>query len=159
LLPNLADLSIKENYLTDIDNLGNLCNLTNLDVSNNSIKHINDWHLKLGNITYLDLSQNQIKNLSGLWKLYSLVSLNLSSNLIDEFKQIDYLSKLPNLRNLGLNGNPLAQSTEYRGKVLSRFGERISEIILDNEPGTQQEIDLAMVHHAMRLSNMRIDED
>lgn len=42
--------------------------------------------------------------------------------------------------------------SDYRARVLSRFGERLQEIYLDNEKGNQTEYDTALVLAALRIS-------
>lgn len=41
---------------------------------------------------------------------------------------------------------------DYRARVLSRFGDRLQEIYLDNEKGNQTEYDTALVLSALRIS-------
>lgn len=110
LLPNIVDLCLDQNNLTTISNLIELSFLSSLSLCENLISVCTDWHLELGNLISLNLSQNQIKSLSGFKKLFSLVNLDVSCNLIDAVDEVDYISKLPCLENLRLTGNPVAGS-------------------------------------------------
>lgn len=152
LLPNIKKLILDRNIIESISNLNKLSNLYSLSLSENRIIECIDWHLEFGNLIELNLSQNQIRSLQGFHKLYSLVNLDVSCNLIDNINEVDHLSELPCIENLRLTGNPVAGSVDYRPRVLSRFSNRLSEIILDNEKGNQQELDTALVLSALRTS-------
>lgn len=110
LLPNIVNLCLDQNNLTNISNLIELSFLSSLSLCENLISVCTDWHLELGNLISLNLSQNQIKSLSGFKKLFSLVNLDVSCNLIDAIDEVDHISKLPCLENLRLTGNPIAGS-------------------------------------------------
>ncbi|XP_041784192.1 nischarin-like isoform X2 [Anopheles merus] len=152
LFPTVKDLVLDKNKLESIAHLSHLNNLQILSLRCNRIAQCANWHVQLGNLVTLNLSQNRIRLLEGLGKLYSLVNLDLSCNLIDDINEIDYIGNLPLLENLRLMGNPVAGGVDYRARVLSRFGERLQEIYLDNEKGNQTEYDMALVLSALRIS-------
>ncbi|XP_017866114.1 PREDICTED: nischarin [Drosophila arizonae] len=153
--PKLRRLILEQNRIRTIQNLAELPHLQLLSLSGNLIADCIDWHLCMGNLVTLKLAQNKIKSISGLRKLLSLVNLDLSCNLIEELDEVDNVANLPLLETLCLTGNPLAGSVDYRPRVLARFHERAAEISLDNEPGTQQELDTALVLSALLKSKQR----
>ncbi|KAH8402144.1 hypothetical protein KR009_010045 [Drosophila setifemur] len=153
--PKLRRLILEQNRIRAVQNLAELPHLQLLSLSGNLIVECVDWHLTMGNLVTLKLAQNKLKTLSGLRKLLSLVNLDLSSNQIEELNEVDYVANLPLLETLRLTGNPLAGSVDYRPRVLARFHDRASEISLDNEPGTQQELDTALVLSALQQSKQR----
>ena len=174
LYPNLVELVLDKNLIESISNLSSLNYLSSLSLRGNRISDVVNWHLLVGNLTKLNLSQNKIKKLEGFSKMYSLVNLDLSGNLIEDINEVDHIGRLPCLENLRLTGNPVACSVgeflysmanmtnivifvilDYRARVLSRFGDRLQEICLDNERGSQQEIDTALVLSALRISQTK----
>ncbi|XP_069955046.1 nischarin-like isoform X2 [Cherax quadricarinatus] len=149
---NVEKLNISSNKLSSVECLTKLPNLVSLNLSNNLFSTLEDMHTKLGNVVHLDLSQNSLSSLKGLSKLYSLSSLNVSTNNICEISEVSHLSRLPCLETLILTGNPVATIVDYRTKVLELFGQRASEICLDNERPTQRELEFVAVLQAIRAS-------
>lgn len=154
LLPNVEIVHFNDNRLRTVANLKSLYHLSHLNLSGNLIESLHNWHLELGNIENLNLSGNKLKSLSGLGKLRSLHSVDLSWNEIEDLQEIDEIAQLPVIENVGLNGNLLALEVDYRSRILSRFGERCGEIILDNEKARPNEIDKAMVLAALRKTKL-----
>ncbi|XP_037949563.1 nischarin-like [Teleopsis dalmanni] len=153
--PNLQELRLEQNRISAIQNLAEMSHLQVLSLSANLIMECIDWHMELGNLVTLNLAQNRLKKLTGLRKLLSLVNLDVSCNQIEDLEEVDNIACLPILENLRLTGNPLAGSVDYRPRVLARFHERAVEISLDSEPGTQNELDTALVLSALLKSKMR----
>lgn len=108
LMPNLVTLKLDANRLKSISHLNSLPYLNSLSLCENLIEECLDCHLELGNIRILNLSQNNIKSLIGFRKMYSLVTLNVSSNQIHSIDEVDYICGLPCLEELILTGNPVA---------------------------------------------------
>lgn len=152
LIPSTETLALNGNAIESIENLQTLTNLMNLSLRRNKIARCIDWHIKLGNIVSLNLAQNQIESLLGFRKLFCLVKLDLSQNLIVDMNEVDHLSKLPNLESLCLAGNPVSGDVDYRVRVLSRFKEKIAEFWLDKERAGQREIDTASILASIRQS-------
>lgn len=154
LVPNVQEIHLNDNRLRTVANLSSLHHLNCLNLSGNLIDSLKDWYLQLGNIEVLNLSRNRLKSLVGLSRLRSLRTVDLSQNDIDDFQEIDEIAQLPVIEQLGLNGNPLILECDFRVKVLTRFNDRCTDIILDNERSSQNEIDKAMVLAALRKSKL-----
>lgn len=180
LLPKLRKLNLSSNQIGTLSNVNCLPYLSELSLSDNRLTECVDCHLQLGNLVSLDLSQNQLRSLEGFRKMYSLIRLDVSCNVIDEVDEVDSIAKLPCLEELLLTGNPVATTvgklrsvcifefgfweefneqiaraigfSDYRQRVLSRFEDRCPEIMLDNEKGDSTEIDMALVLAALRKS-------
>lgn len=154
IAPHLKTLIADQNRVKQIKFLNFLPELRSLSLCENIITECSNWHIELGNLVTLNLSQNKLKSLFGLRKMYSLVNLDLSNNLIEDIEEIDNLSHLPLLENLRLMGNPISETVDYRARVLARFNERAIELVLDNEKGSAKELDTALVLSALRQSNI-----
>lgn len=154
LIPNVCELNLEHNRLRSIANLRTLHHLMHLNLCGNLIETVRGWNMELGNLQTLNLSGNKIKHLEGIGKLLSIKKLDLSWNEIDEIDEMNEVSSLPVLEVLCLNGNPIARVVDYRPRVMSRFGDRCNEILLDNERCTPTEIDKALVLAALRISKM-----
>lgn len=76
----------------------------------------------------MDLSYNELVTTDGLSRLYSLITLNLSSNKLDSIKNIESLGSLPCLENLSLKMNPLTRSVDYRIRVFAVFYNRAKDV-------------------------------
>lgn len=153
LAPKLHTLIADQNRLKSIKYLNHLPQLRTLSLCENLITDCTDWHTELGNLVSLNLSQNKIRSLVGLRKMYSLVSLDLSCNQIDDIDEVDHIGRLPLLEQLRLTGNPLSGTVDYRPRVFARFNERAPDVYLDNEKGTPRELDTALVLSALRKSS------
>lgn len=116
----------------------------------NNFSICENWHSKIGNIVKIDLSQNKVATLKGFHRLYSLVSLDLSCNLVEDVEEVQHICKLPCLENLWLTANPVASTIDYRVNVIEQFNARMAEICLDNEKASEKELDTARVLQALR---------
>ncbi|KRZ26306.1 Nischarin [Trichinella pseudospiralis] len=145
-------LDLACNCLTDICNLQHLPYLRELNLSNNRIEKIEDWHLKLGNVKKIWLVNNRIRQLKGdgLSKLYSLEFLDLRDNQLSQIGHIWPLGQLPCLHELLVSGNTAENVVDYRTRILEAFGSRANELRLDNEYPTQRELDTIAVRLAIR---------
>ncbi|XP_019579879.2 nischarin isoform X3 [Rhinolophus sinicus] len=150
LIPKIEFLDLSHNGVLLVDNLQHLYNLVHLDLSYNKLSSLKGVHTKLGNIKTLNLAGNLLESLSGLHKLYSLVNLDLSNNKIEQMAEVRSIGSLPCLEHLLLLSNPLSIIPDYRTKVLAQFGERASEVCLDNTVTTEKELDTVEVLKAIQ---------
>ncbi|XP_043563812.1 nischarin isoform X3 [Chiloscyllium plagiosum] len=150
LIPKVEFLDLSYNEITVMENLQHLYNLIHLDLSFNKITLLQGVHTKLGNIKTLNLSGNQLESLLGLNKLYSLVNLDLSNNKVLQIEEIRNIGNLPCLEKVCLENNPLSIIPDYRTKVLAQFGDRASEVCLDNTVTTEKELDTVEVLKAIQ---------
>ncbi|XP_025030646.1 nischarin, partial [Python bivittatus] len=150
LMPKIEFLDLSHNDVSLVENLQHLYNLIHLDLSYNKLSTLEGIHTKIGNIKTLNLAGNHLERLSGLNKLYSLVNLDLSNNKVDQIDEIRNIGGLPCLEKLVLSNNPLSIIPDYRTKVLAQFGDRASEVCLDNTITTEKELDTVEVLKAIQ---------
>ncbi|KAM4893627.1 nischarin isoform 7-T9 [Sylvia borin] len=150
LIPKIEFLDLSHNGVSLVENLQHLYNLVHLDLSYNKLTSLEGVHTKLGNIKTLNLAGNQLERLSGLNKLYSLVNLDLSNNKIEQIDEVKNIGNLPCLEKVMLSSNPLSIIPDYRTKVLAQFGDRASEVCLDNIVTTEKELDTVEVLKAIQ---------
>uniref|UniRef100_A0A2K5LK60 Nischarin n=1 Tax=Cercocebus atys TaxID=9531 RepID=A0A2K5LK60_CERAT len=150
LIPKIEFLDLSHNGLLVVDNLQHLYNLVHLDLSYNKLSSLEGLHTKLGNIKTLNLAGNLLESLSGLHKLYSLVNLDLRDNRIEQMEEVRSIGSLPCLEHVSLLNNPLSIIPDYRTKVLAQFGERASEVCLDDTVTTEKELDTVEVLKAIQ---------
>lgn len=152
LMPKVTELILDSNNIEKILHFRSLPLLSTLSLESNRLSECLNLHTQLGQVTTLNVAQNQIRSLRGFQKLYSLVNLDISCNLIDTVDEVEHVGSLPCLENIRLTGNPVASTVDYRSRVLSRFGDRLQEIYLDNEKGSGKELDTALALSALRIS-------
>ena len=152
LAPNLTNLILSSNSISQIINLTGLPHLRNIDLSNNKIKDIDALHTKIGQITTLNLSQNKIRTLYGLSKLYSVTNLDVSHNKLRTLADISTVTTLPCIENVTLSPNKVNNEVDYRLKVLEGYGGRCGEVVLDSVTTTQPEIDKVSVLMALSVA-------
>uniref|UniRef100_A0A663MHP0 Nischarin n=1 Tax=Athene cunicularia TaxID=194338 RepID=A0A663MHP0_ATHCN len=150
LTPKIEFLDLSHNGVSLVENLQHLYNLVHLDLSYNKLVSLEGVHTKLGNIKTLNLAGNQLERLCGLNKLYSLVNLDLSNNKIEQIDEVKNIGNLPCLEKVVLSSNPLSIIPDYRTKVLAQFGDRASEVCLDNIVTTEKELDTVEVLKAIQ---------
>jgi hypothetical protein len=81
----------------------------------------------------INISYNCIESLDGLACLYSLQSFDASFNQIDDFKELEHISKLPCLEAIVLEGNPIQEFMNYRQQVYSELlksGSNSSKLLI-----------------------------
>ena len=107
-LEKLVNLNLSDNLITTIEGLGNCKNLSNLLLKRNRI------------------GENGLNDLKGLLELNDNFNvLDISDNKIKEQNIIeDYLTKIPNLRVIYLNGNDCVRNIKnYRKTLIAKLKE------------------------------------
>ena len=127
---NLTSLYLHENCICKIEGLDKLEKLVNLNLSDNLITTIENLS-NCKNLSNLLLKRNRIGE-NGLNDLKGLLELNdnfnvldISDNKIKEQNIIeDYLTKIPNLRVIYLNGNDCVRNIKnYRKTLIAKLKE------------------------------------
>ncbi|XP_006875612.1 PREDICTED: leucine-rich repeat-containing protein 48 [Chrysochloris asiatica] len=110
---NLRKLQLDNNVIERIVGLENLTQLIWLDLSFNNIETIEGLNT-LVNLEDLSLSNNRISKIDSLDALVKLQVLLLDNNEIFNMMNIIYLRQFKDLRTLGLSGNPISESEDYK---------------------------------------------
>lgn len=100
-LTSLSKLSVAHNEITSFPRLQTLKNLKELRLNDNKICNIPEWVQDLSSLEILDIGNNSISNLDDL------------SNL----------SSCPNLHQLNIKGNPVAEHPEFKQKIMEHIPE------------------------------------
>uniref|UniRef100_A0A8C4NBR4 PX domain-containing protein n=1 Tax=Eptatretus burgeri TaxID=7764 RepID=A0A8C4NBR4_EPTBU len=107
LTPKLQHLDLRNNNIKSIENLQHLSSLSHLDLSGNKLAALPPLRGRLGNVRVLCLAANGICSVTPLVCLYSLVSLNLASNALNE--SCIYTRSIEKVKGLSLLCVPLPQ--------------------------------------------------
>ncbi|GMT24149.1 hypothetical protein PFISCL1PPCAC_15446, partial [Pristionchus fissidentatus] len=154
-LPRVQSFTMTHNQLSDIGRfLVDLHSLTHLNLSNNKIEQLNQWNEKLGNVKVLILAGNVITDLTGLSKLYSIETLDVSNNRLKNPENVSSIGSLPCLVELSMEGNEIAERLDYRTTVLEAFGGRFDEVILDGRSVDGREKNTIGVRLALKRAQM-----
>ena len=103
---NLKNLDVEDNEINDISSLRNMTSLTELHLDNNKLNNDNVSDIaRLVNLKTLYLKNNKdISDINALESLKNIEALELKNMNITD---LSVLKKLPNLRRLVIDGNPL----------------------------------------------------
>merc|ERR1712050_465081 len=104
---------MSHNKISKIAHLENCISLRELNLVNNEVTSLLNINTVLGNIAVLILTGNRISDPSPLSRLYGLRILDLSYNIISDFCHFSDFHKLPELDQLWLKRNPIAQNSNY----------------------------------------------
>jgi hypothetical protein len=121
LFPSITELDLSKNDIVHVVHLQDCYCLSVLNLSHNRIRVLSNLGQSLGKVTRLNLCNNEIESLDGISFIYSLERLDVSFNYINDFTEIQYLSKLPCLEIIVLEGNPIAEHINYRLLVYKEF--------------------------------------
>ncbi|KAG5229747.1 Binding protein [Salix suchowensis] len=117
LLPAVETLDLSRNKFAKVDNLRKCTKLKHLDLGFNHLRSVAPLCEISCYIVNLVLRNNALTTLHGLENLKSLEALDVSYNIISNFSELEFLTVLPCLRNLWLEGNPLCGARWYRAQV------------------------------------------
>ncbi|KAK4280683.1 hypothetical protein QN277_012272 [Acacia crassicarpa] len=121
LLPAVETLDLSRNKFSKVDNLRKCTKLKHLDLGFNHLRTIAPFNEVSFHIVKLVLRNNALTTLRGIEKLKSLEGLDVSYNIISNFSELQFLTGLPVLQSLWLEGNPLCCARWYRAQVFSFF--------------------------------------
>ncbi|KAK6144193.1 hypothetical protein DH2020_021013 [Rehmannia glutinosa] len=140
-LASLRALILNDNEISSVCKLDQMKELNTLVLSRNPISSLGDSLVKLKSITKLSLSNCQLQTVDSSLKsclelkelrlahneimnvpsefghLVKLQNLDMGNNLITNWSNLKVLSSLVNLRNLNLQGNPIAEKEKLQKKV------------------------------------------
>ncbi|CAN6584811.1 unnamed protein product [Malus baccata var. baccata] len=119
LLPAVETLDLSRNKFAIVDNLRKCVKLKHLDLGFNQLRTISSFSQVTYRLLKLVLRNNALTTLRGIENLKSLEGLDVSYNIISNFSELEYLSGLPSLENLWLEGNPLCCARWYRSQAFS----------------------------------------
>ncbi|GBP79774.1 Dynein regulatory complex subunit 3 [Eumeta japonica] len=99
MLKSLKKLTLAQNLIEKIENLGELTNLIELDLSFNKITKIENLE-QLANLEVLSLFHNKIKKLENFEMLENLLIFSIGDNLIEDYMEtvsprVDVVPKTP----------------------------------------------------------------
>ncbi|KAL0022610.1 hypothetical protein WJX77_009755 [Trebouxia sp. C0004] len=112
LSSSLRHLDVSGNTLETLQGVEQLYNLTWLDASHNALQSAAEVTC-CSQLQVLGLANNHLTSLDGLEGSLSLQSLRVEGNNIKQDLDIRTLAVLPNLRHLGLAGNPVMADMDF----------------------------------------------
>lgn len=118
-LSALEVLDLSYNLVSKIENLQFCFRLVHLNLANNRIRSVENTVATLGNLRVLNLASNGLESAHGLEKLLGLERLDISDNQLMQPLDVARLAHLPNLAQLELRGNPLANIAKWRTQVFT----------------------------------------
>ncbi|MCP9264017.1 Phosphatase 1 regulatory subunit 7 [Dirofilaria immitis] len=118
-LTRLTVLSAPANRLIDLSGISMLTELTELHVSDQGIESLAELTSQK-KLTIVDAANNKITKLDGLIHLDQLEDIWLNDNEISDWNELLKLSKLPALRTIYLERNPIYKTDQssYRRKIM-----------------------------------------
>ncbi|XP_059627726.1 protein phosphatase 1 regulatory subunit SDS22 [Cornus florida] len=164
-LVNLRALILNDNEIVSICRLDNMKELNTLVLSRNPIREIGESLAKMKSITKLSLSNCQLQSIDSslkscvelkelrlahndiktlpaeLARNTKVQNLDLGNNLITSWSDLKVISSLVNLKNLNLQGNPVAEKDKLAKKIkkmvpnLQIFNARPINQNMKNEKG------------------------
>lgn len=138
LAPKLELLDLSRNSISEVANMGGLSNLRVLDLSHNRLSSIEPMLHSCVMLQTLILKGNAIRSLAGIEDVKCLEELDVRWNLVGSLKEVARVAQLPEIRRVGMEGNPVAMMPSYRIHLLGCFPEA-ERIVLDERVTTEAE--------------------
>jgi cilla- and flagella-associated protein len=95
-----------------------LSTITNVNFWGNDIEDLSLIATELPNVEIVSLSINKISTLKDFQGCFKLKELYLRKNNISDLREVQYLTKLPQLQTLWLSHNPCSEHPYYRLYVI-----------------------------------------
>ncbi|SBT75845.1 dynein light chain 1, putative [Plasmodium ovale] len=132
-------LSLSTNRIEKLVPMSGLKNIEILSLGRNCIKKFQFLEDISGTLKQLWVSYNSIDKLDNLHTLKKLQVLYLFHNKIKNLEEVDKLSALPELVELGLKGNPIydGKTNEYMKLVILKKLPQLK--VVDNETITEKQ--------------------
>jgi dynein assembly factor 1 len=138
-LTSLHSLYLQNNLIAEIAGLDMLVHLETLCLSNNYIRRVRGLS-QLVQLKTLEIDHNSVKDadgLAGIVECPSIQILNITYNQIADDRVIDVLERMPDLRVLRIDSNPLVPGfRNYRRVMMMRLRQLT---YLDDEPITERD--------------------
>ncbi|CEP00700.1 unnamed protein product (mitochondrion) [Plasmodiophora brassicae] len=117
--PHVDTIDLSHNRISRIENLDPLTNLVSLDLSNNRIGVLGNLQA-LHRLRSVNVACNRITDIdASVGDLHNLEELDLGRNFIAQLSALAPLARLPGLRSLVLEGNPICSDRHYRHRTVS----------------------------------------
>ncbi|XP_022196087.2 serine/threonine-protein kinase 11-interacting protein isoform X2 [Nilaparvata lugens] len=135
--PWLQYLDLSNNRITSKWCLESLDHLRHVNLSYNHLESLPALsEVASRRLDVLILRNNLIDDLAEIWLYKNLRRLDVSHNLLDNFRTFAALRELENLCQLDLEGNPVSYAKSYRLQTCSHLirNEFTSKLLLDGKP-------------------------
>ena len=119
----IVNMNVSDNDI-DVLNITDYPNLIRLVANNNSFTYLNDIKFPTG-IKHINLANNQLESLETIDSLSSLVSIDVSYNMLDE-EDFDILNNMENLKVIYASWNNV--SNEFLIKLFNFNARYLQEI-------------------------------
>jgi dynein light chain 1, axonemal len=120
ILTSCRHLSLSSNSIDRLS-VPALPNLRVLSVGRNMVRKLDGIDPVASTLEELWISYNLLEKLTGIENFNVLRVLYASNNKLKDWGEIDRLSGLPDLEELLLLGNPIANDPNYRNEILKRL--------------------------------------
>jgi hypothetical protein len=116
----LRTLYLHENLITKMEGLETLEDLDSINLSKNFVQKIEGMEkcLKITNLNFANNNLKTAESIENVLKLPMLQTLDIQHNKIDDEAVVDILEKVPDLRVVYLQGNPVVKKIPHYRKTL-----------------------------------------